>query len=253
MLSQEELRNFTLIPRTLHAQRQKAEGYIQQFSDRAPFIADDNNPYLRWLGEKEKIDREFFFEFVNWWFWLSRFQPQTLWRLMSIFPDQEDQAEIFPNAIEESGLRKKLHQPHWWHLERLVESLGGSLKPDRESEAMLQEFMRLLDSASEAQAIGYLGAIEYPGLVISKFFTTLMTKLGRSDLVKDDFYCRVHSRVEFSHVVKSVGSMLVWINDKERQRNKGYEPMDVVYAFENGMRWWEAFWSQGFRKLGYRR
>jgi len=138
-------------------------------------------------------------------------------------------------------------------LERLVESLGGSLKPDRESEAMLQEFMRLLDSASEAQAIGYLGAIEYPGLVISKFFTTLMTKLGRSDLVKDDFYCRVHSRVEFSHVVKSVGSMLVWINDKERQRNKGYEPMDVVYAFENGMRWWEAFWSQGFRKLGYRR
>jgi hypothetical protein len=251
MKEQNRLANYTSIPRTLQGRKEKAERYVLEFEKRIRFKSGERNLHLMWLKENRKINRKFFFSFVNWWFWLSRFQPQTLFRLMSVFPEQEDQAEIFPNAIEESGLRKKGHQPHWWHLERLVDKLGGKLKPDRESEVMLKEFLHLLDSATPAQAIGYMAAIEFPGLLISEYFTTLITKIGKADMIESDFYIQVHTRVEYSHVIKAVGSMLLWMEDKERQKRYGYKPTEIEEAFQRGMQWWFVFWRKGFHKLGY--
>lgn len=215
------------------------------------FRCDGENPHLIWLQRHNEIDLPFFFKFVDWWYWLSRYQPQTLWRIMSVFPDKEDQREIFPNAIEESGLRRKDHQPHWWHLIRLVEKLGGTIQPHPESEIMLREFLHLLDTATPAEAIGYISSIEFPGTTISAYFTTLMTKLGKSKLIKSDFYIRVHTLVEYEHIIKSAGSMLLWMNDRQRQERYGYDPKEIVDAFQRGMKFWEIFWDKGFKKLGY--
>ncbi|MBK8467592.1 MAG: hypothetical protein IPL32_17385 [Chloracidobacterium sp.] len=251
MKKQNKLNYYTSIPKTLQGRKEKAEGYILELENLTEFRCGDRNPHLPWLKSKRTVSRRFFFKFVNWWYWLSRYQPQTLWKIMSAFPDQGDQAEIFPNAIEESGLRKKGHQPHWWHLEQLVEKLGGRLRPDPESEAMLKEFLHLLDSATPAQAIGYMASIEMPGLLISDYFTTLITKIGRADMIESDFYTNVHTRVEFEHVVKSAGSMLLWMHDKERQKKYHYKPVEVEAAFQRGMQFWQTFWDTGFGKLGF--
>jgi hypothetical protein len=239
------------MPRTLEGKRKKAERYMKILETLVKFRCDDRNPYLIWLRQHKKINLKFFFSFANFWYWLSRYQPQTLWRIMSVFPDRAEQAEVLPNAIEESGLRAKHHQPHWWHLERLIEKLGGKLKPDSESEKMLRDFLHLLDKATPAQAIGYISSIEFPGTTISSYFTTLITQVGKPEMIKSDFYIKVHTLVEYEHIVKSAGSMLLWMHDKERQRKYGYKPDEVVKAFQQGMLFWEVFWKKGFGKLGY--
>jgi hypothetical protein len=249
MKKQNKLGHYTSMPKTLQRRKEKAEGYILELEKLVQFRCGDKNPHLMWL-KNNKINRKFFFQFVNWWFALSKNQPPTLWKIMAALP-QEEQADVLPNALEESGLRKKGHQPHWWHLEKLIEKLGGKLRPDPESEVMLKQFLHLLDSATPAQAIGYLSAIEFPGLLISEFFTTLVTKIGRSDLIKSDFYVEVHTHVEFEHIIKSSGSMLLWMNDRERQKIYGYKPKEVIEAFQRGMQFWATFWEKGFNKLGY--
>jgi hypothetical protein len=247
--NQNQLNSYTSIPTTLQGRKEKAERYILELEELTPFRCGDRNGHLEWL-RKQEIDRKFFFSFVDWWFNLSRFQPMTLLKIMSAL-DHEEQKAIIENFIEEAGLRKKGHQPHWWHLERLIEKLGGKITPNRESEAMLKEFLHLLDSATRAQAIGYMASIEFPGLLISEYFTTLVTKIGRTDLIESDFYVNVHTKVEFEHVIKSAGSMLLWINDKERQEKYEYSPIEVIEAFQRGMQFWTTFWERGFSVLGY--
>ncbi len=248
---QGKIAHFTSMPRTLDGKRKKAERYMSLLETLVKFRCDDRNPYLVWLRQQNKIDLRFFVDFVNWWYWLSRFQPQTLWRIMSVFPDRSEQADILPNAEEESGLRGKNHQPHWWHLEALIKKLGGKLKPDPESEKMLREFLHLLDSATPAQAIGYIASIEFPGTTISSYFTTLITQIGKPKFLESDFYIKVHTLVEYEHIVKSAGSMLLWMHDKERQKKYRYKPEEIVEAFQKGMLFWEIFWKNGFEKLGY--
>ena len=248
---QKKLSLFTSMPKTLEGKRKKAERYMKLLETLVDFRCDDRNPYLIWLKQHKKIDLKFFFAFVNWWYWLSRYQPQTLWRIMSVFPDRAEQAEILPNAIEESGLRKKNHQPHWWHLEVLIKKLGGKLKPDSESEKMLNDFLHIIDLATPAQTVGYISSIEFPGTTISSYFTTLITKVGKPKMIKSDFYIKVHTLVEYEHIIKSAGSMLLWMHDKKRQKKYGYKPGEIVEAFQRGMLFWEIFWKKGFGKLGY--
>lgn len=248
---QNKLSYFTSIPKTLKGKKKKAEGYMKLLEQLVSFRCDDRNVHLSWLEDHKEIDLKFFFKFVNYWYWLSRYQPQTLWRIMSVFPDKEEQAEVLPNAIEESGLRKKGHQPHWWHLIKLIEKLGGKIKPDTESEQMLKEFLHLLDTATPAQAIGYISSIEFPGTTISSYFTTLITRVGKPEMIKSDFYIKVHTLVEYEHIIKSAGSMLLWMHDKERQKKYNYKPEEIVEAFQRGMEFWEGFWDKGFKKLGY--
>ncbi|HEX3096024.1 MAG TPA: hypothetical protein VHQ20_02805 [Patescibacteria group bacterium] len=243
---------FTVVPDGLLAQQEKAEGYLNLFSKFTLYKHRKLNPYLDWLLSGPDLDPDAMCLFFNFWYPVSRHQPQILLRFAAAFPDWHDRKLIMGNYLEEDGLVNVGDDPHYVLLEQLIVKLGGKLNVDPQAEELVNEFHKSLDRMTPAQAIGYLAAIEHPALDISDYFQLLTRLAGREDLLETDPYLYIHVKVEPKHIIWSHGNALSWMEDEQKQLAEGYTRSEVVSAFQNAMSFWDNFWKLAFQKLGYK-
>lgn len=241
----------TLIPETLEAQQVKAEGYLDWFSKLTVYKHRRYNPYLTWLHSKPQLEPDAMYRFFNYWYPVSRHQPQILLRIAAAYPEWKDRRLIMSNYIEEDGMARPGDNPHYDLLEQLIMKLGGKLDVDPQAEELVSAFHRSLGEMTDAQATGYVAAIEHPALDISDYFQQITRLRGRKDLLTTDLYLSIHVDVEPKHIIWSHGNALDWMEDKEKQQRQGYTEREVVKAFQNAMSFWDEFWKLAFHKLGY--
>jgi len=192
------------------------------------------------------------YRFFNYWYPVSRHQPQILLRIAAAYPEWKDRQLVIKNYIEEDGMVKAGHEPHYVLLEKLIVKLGGKLDVDPQAEELVSSFHGTLNAMTPAQATGYVAAIEHPALDISDYFQKITFLKGRSDLLASDPYLYIHVDVEPSHIIWSHGNALDWMEDEKKQARDGYKKEEVVEAYQNAMSFWDRFWRLAFDKLGYR-
>lgn len=241
----------TFLPATLTERQQKAESYLDLFSKFTVYKHRGLNPYLNWLKSNPKLEADAIYRFLNFWYPVSRHQPEILWRIGAAYPDWIDRHYVMLNLIEEDGHVKISDNPHYDLLEALIVKLGGKLAIDPEAEALVNEFHKSLDGMTPAQATGYIAAIEHPALDISDYFTTITTLSGHSNLLIEDKYLSIHVDVEPNHLIWSHGNALDWMEDEEKMKRLEYCKEDITDAFTHAMAFWDNFWSLAFAKLGY--
>jgi hypothetical protein len=246
------MNSFTYIPDGLLAQQDKAEGYLDLFSEFTAYKHRKQNPYLSWLLSGPRLDPDAMYLFFNFWYPVSRHQPQILLRIAAAFPNWNDRRLIMNNYLEEDGMVKVGDDPHYDLLEKLIVKLGGKLDVDPQAEELVNEFHQSLGHMTTAQAIGYLAAIEHPALDISDYFQLLTRLAGREDLLESDPYLYIHVAVEPKHIIWSHGNALYWMEDEQKQLAEGSTRSEVVNAFQNAMSFWEKFWKLAFQKLSYK-
>src|SRR5687768_16892891 len=93
--------SYTVLPVTLKERQQKAESYLDLFSKFTSYKHRGLNPYLNWLKSNPELKPEVVYRFFNFWYPVSRHQPQILWRIAAAYPDWSDRHLILFNAIEE--------------------------------------------------------------------------------------------------------------------------------------------------------
>lgn len=243
---------FTSVPKTLLGQQKKAEGFLDLFSQFTTYKHRKHNPYLKWLLSGPKLEPDAMYLFFNFWYPVSRHQPQILLRIAAVFPNWHDRRLIMNNYLEEDGMMKVGDDPHYDLLEQLIIKLGGKLDVDPQAEELVNQFHLSLGNMTIAQAIGYIAAIEHPALDISDYFQQLTRLAGREDLLKTDPYLSIHVDVEPKHIIWSHGNALIWMEDEHKQLTEGYSRGEVVEAFQNAMSFWDNFWRLAFQKLGYK-
>lgn len=241
----------TTIPTTLEEQQVKAEGFLDRFSQFTTYKHRGLNPYLGWLNSTPYLKPDAMYRFFNFWYPVSRHQPQILLRIAAAYPEWRDRKLIIQNYIEEDGMLKNGDDPHYDLLDALIKKLGGELDIDPEAEAMVGEFHNSLGNMTPAQATGYVAAIEHPALDISDYFQQITRLQGRSDLLTDDPYISIHIDVEPKHIIWSHGNALDWMEDIGKQERESYTADDVVQAYRHAMAFWDGFWQLAFQKLGY--
>jgi len=241
----------TSIPETLEAQKEKAEGFLDRFSKFTVYKHREHNPYLNWLKGCPQLEPDAMYRFFNYWYPVSRHQPQILLHIAAAYTDWTDRGLIMRNYWEEDGRAKQGDEAHYDLLERLIEKLGGKLQVDPQAEELVSAFHRSLREMTAAQATGYVAAIEHPALDISDYFQQITRLRGRIELLTDDPYLSIHVDVEPKHIIWSHGNALDWIEDKEKQQRQGYTEGEVVGAFQRAMSFWDEFWKLAFMKLGY--
>lgn len=243
----------TSLPATLPERQAKAESYLDRF---APLTMGyqhrQRNPYLRWLKTGPRLEASAMYRFFNYWYPVSRHQPQLLLLIAATFPEWDDRSLIMKNYIEEDGMAELGHHPHYELLEHLIVELGGKLEVDRDAEAQVSEFHRSLIGMTPAQAVAVVAAIEHPALDISDYFQMITRLSGRADLLSVDPYLYIHKDVEPNHIIWTHGNAIDWMEDKEKQRRLGYTKAELVDAFQNAMTFWSEFWQLAFERLGYR-
>jgi hypothetical protein len=244
-------RTNTSIPEAIEAKQAKAEGYLDRFAQFTAYKHRTHNPYLAWLKSKPFLEPDAMYRFFNYWYPVSRHQPQILLRIAAAYPDWTDRGLIMQNYWEEDGRAKPGDEPHYDLLEQLIEKLGGKLDVDPQAEELVSAFHRSLEAMTAAQATGYVAAIEHPALDISDYFQQITRLRGCEELLKEDLYLSIHVDVEPRHIIWSHGNALDWIEDKERQQRQRYTEKEVVGAFQSAMSFWDRFWKIAFRKLGY--
>ncbi len=242
----------TAIPDTLEAQQRKAEGYLDRFSKFTVYKHRGHNPYLTWLNSNPQLEPDAMYRFFNYWYPVSRHQPQILLHIAAAYPDWEDRFLIMKNYQEEDGMVKRGDEPHYKLLEKLIVKLGGKLNVDPEAEELVSKFHRSIAAMTPAQATGYVAAIEHPALDISDYFQQITRLRGRQDLLTSDFYLSIHVDVEPKHIIWSHGNALDWMENVAKQQKEGYTAQEVLEAFQNAMAFWDEFWALAFQKLGYR-
>lgn len=241
----------TAVPKTPRAQREKAEAYLNRFSTYTTYKHRGVNPYLRWLKSKPRLLPGAMYRFFNYWYPVSRHQPQILLHIAAAYPQWADRRLLINNYIEEDGMLKEGDQPHYDLLEELIEKLGGRLDVDPQAEALVSAFHRTLNTMKPGQATGYVAAIEHPALDISDYFQHITRLAGRAELLKSDPYLFIHVAVEPRHIIWSHGNALDWMEDLEKQQREGYSADEVIGAFQAAMAFWDEFWQLAFQKLGY--
>jgi hypothetical protein len=241
----------TSLPATLSEQQAKAESYLDRFSQFTSYKHRARNPYLKWLNSNPPLSRTSMYRFFNYWYPVSRHQPQILLRIAASYPEWSDRALIMKNYLEEDGMRQENHDPHYVLLERLIVKLGGQLDVDPEAEALVAAFHRSIIAMTPAQATGHVAAIEHPALDISDYFQQITRLSGRSDLSATDPYLYLHVDVEPKHIIWSHGNALDWMEDKVKQNREGFTAEDVIGAYRSTMAFWDEFWQLAFTKLGY--
>ena len=242
----------TVVPKTLLGQQRKAEGFLDLFSKLTAYKHRKHNPYLKWLLSGPKLESDAMYLFFNFWYPVSKHQPQILLRIAAAFPNWHDRRLIMNNYLEEDGMVKVGDDPHYNLLEQLIIKLGGKLDVDAKAEELVNRFHMSLVSMTTAQAIGYLAAIEHPALDISDYFQQLTRLAGREDLLATDPYLYIHVDVEPKHIIWSHGNALTWMEDEQMQSTEGYSRGEVVEAFQNAMSFWDNFWKLAFQKLGFK-
>ena len=241
----------TSLPATLKERQDKAESYLDLFSEYTAYKHRSLNPYLNWLKSNPILMPDVVYRFFNFWYPVSRHQPQMLWRIAAAYPDWSDRHLIILNAIEEDGHVNAGDDPHYNLLEQLIIKLGGKLDIDPEAEDLVNKFHKSLDSMTPAQATGYVTAIEHPALDISDYFITITTLCGYPELLESDKYLSIHVDVEPNHLIWSHGNALDWMQDEEKMKRLEYRKQDITDAFTHAMAFWDNFWALAFSKLGY--
>ena len=241
----------THIPATLEEQQAKAEGFLDRFSQFTTYQHRGRNPYLSWLNGTPSLKPDAMYRFFNFWYPVSRHQPQMLLRIAAAYPEWRDRKLIIKNYIEEDGMLRDGDDPHYDLLVALIKKLGGALDVDPEAEAMVSRFHDSLGDMTPAQATGYVAAIEHPALDISDYFQQITRLQGRSDLLTDDPYISIHIDVEPKHIIWSHGNALDWMEESDKQKREHYTANDVVTAYRHAMDFWDGFWKLAFQKLGY--
>ena len=241
----------TSLPKTLKERQLKAESYLDWFSQFTNYKHRALNPYLIWLTSNPKLSSDVVYRFFNFWYPVSRHQPQILFRIAAAYPEWKDRKLIHDNLVEEDGHAKPGDYPHYDLLEELIIKLGGKLNIDPEAEALVSNFHKSLDRMTPAQATGYVAAIEHPALDISDYFITITSLCGYPELLETDLYLSIHVDVEPNHIIWSHGNALDWMENVEMQTKEGYSRLEVIEAFQNAMSFWDDFWNLAFKKLGY--
>lgn len=191
-------------------------------------------------------------QLFNFWYPVSRHQPQILLRIAAAFPDWSDRKLLMANYLEEDGQLGDNQHPHYVLLEQLINALGGTLSPDPTAEALVLDFQRSQVFPTPGHAVGYLAAIEHPALDISDYFRSLTERAGRAELLTRDPYLTIHVHVEPHHIIWSHGRALEWLGNTELQVRYAFASEDVIGTFERAMLFWTTFWALAFRRLGYR-
>lgn len=243
---------YTSLPETLAERQAKAEGYLDRFSQYTDYRHGEQNPYRKWLRTSPQLRPTFMYEFFNYWYPVSRHQPQILLQIASAYPAWSDRKLILKNYIEEDGMVKEGDDPHYVLLEQFIEKLGGRLDVDPDAEALVTRFQQSIVGMTAAEATGYVAAIEHPALDISDYFCQITRLAGRPELLDDDLYLSIHVQVEPNHIIWSHGNVLEWMQNSERQHLEGYSSIDVISAYQRAMSFWNEFWSLAFAKLGFR-
>ena len=246
-----EKTSFTSLPTTLPERQAKAEAYLDRFGQFTEYKHRRHNPYLAWLRTNPQLRPDFMYRFFNYWYPVSRHQPQILLGIAAAYSEWTDRRLIINNYIEEDGMVRSGDDPHYVLLERFIEKLGGQLDVDREAEELVSKFHRSLVAVTPAQATGYVAAIEHPALDISDYFCQITRLAGQPDLVQTDPYLYIHVDVEPNHIIWSHGNALDWIEDADKQRREAYSREDVIGAFQSAMAFWNEFWRLAFTKLGF--
>src|SRR3989344_9537604 len=140
----------------LAAKRAKALALLDHFSAFTSYKHGKDNPYLKWLARNPPLSVRAVFDFFNFWYPLSRRQPQILLRCAAEHSEQADRSLIMLNYREEGGLVKLGDQPHYSLLENLIFKLGGELHPDEKGQAMMNELFAWITKtvSSPAEASG---------------------------------------------------------------------------------------------------
>ena len=241
----------TSLPATPAEQQAKAESFLDRLGQLTNYKHRRHNPYLAWLNSNPKLEAEAMYRFFNYWYPVSRHQPQILLHVAAAYPEWADRSLIMKNYIEEDGLAKTGDDPHYVLLERLIIKLGGKLDIDVEAEALVSKFHRSIVGMTPAQATGHVAAIEHPALDISDYFQQITRLSGRADLTTTDPYLYIHVDVEPKHIIWSHGNALDWMEDEEKQEREGFTRDDIVVAYRSAMAFWNDFWALAFTKLGY--
>jgi hypothetical protein len=202
------------------------------------------NRHLRWLRSITSLPVERVVQFFNAWRPLSRYQPQLLLLLASVFSDAERQKTIIMgNAIEEGGWSEG-HNPHWELLDTLITTLGGVPITVERSEALMVKFLNgLRRPMSEAYAAGILAGIENPALDISAYFRDVVQLSGFTGLLESDLYLSIHVKVEPLHIIDTHEMALEYMEQGPEQR------AEVLAAFKDVMIFWSEFWNAAFNDL----
>lgn len=241
----------TSLPATLAERQRKAESFLDRFSAFTTYKHRSSSPYLAWLDNAPGLEADAMYRFFNFWYPVSRHQPQILLEIAAAYPEWMDRSLIIKNYIEEDGMVRAGDDPHYILLERLIVTLGGKLDVDPQAEELVSTFHRTLRSMTPAQATGYVAAIEHPALDISDYFQKIAILRGRADLLKSDPYLYIHVDVEPNHIIWSHGNALDWMEDEGRQERECYRRADVVEAYQHAMAFWNTFWQLAFSNLGY--
>ena len=242
----------TELPKTLMGRQRKAEAYLDLFSQWTSYKHRGLNPYLKWLKSGPNLKPDAIYRFFNFWWPISRHQPQILWKIGSIYPDWSDRNYVMKNLIEEDGHVKAGDNPHYDLLTNLIVDIGGRLDVDEDAEKLVGEFHESLNLISPAEATGILASIEHPALDISEYFTIITTLCGYPELLTSDPYLYIHIDVEPNHLIWSHGNALDWMDDTKKMQRLGYRKEDVINAFSHGTNFWEEYWAKAFAKLGYK-
>ena len=256
----------------LDDRQKRANELLDFFSQFTKYKHGKDNPYLQWLDKrlagfyegtdcKERdyargtygIAGQDVAKFMNFWYPVSRHQPQILLRCAAALPDKEEQGRIvIGNYLEEIGLNVKGALAHYTLLEQLMEKVGGNmggrLNVPEQAERMVLQYHEIIDrtATNPARATGMLAAIEHPALDISGYFHKLIELAGMSSLFKKDTYLMIHVDVEPNHIILSHGAA----EDYMKRSVKEHE--EVLDGFKTTMQFWEEFWPEAFKTVGYR-
>ena len=235
----------TLEEPILAAKRQKALALLDHFSTFTDYRHGKDNPFLKWLALEPTLSVRDVVTFFNFWYPLSRRQPQILLRCAAEHSEQADRKLIMLNYREEDGLVKLGDQPHYSLLEKLILKLGGELHPDEKGQALMNSLFNWITKtvSTPAEASGVLGGLEHPALDISWYFRRTVTLCGFPELLRTDPYLTIHVAVEPDHIIWSHGNAMRYL--------EGSQKAEFLKTYQKVMSFWQEFWPQAFAKLGY--
>lgn len=223
-----------------------AHALLDTFGGFTGYCHGSANPHLSWLRAVPRLEPRQVVDFLNFWYPVSRHQPQILLLCASAFPHQADRRPIIEdNYREEDGLLAAGHSPHYDLLEQLIGKMGGRLQYNPVSEAMITELhCGFLKGLSPAQASGALAGIEHPALDISEYLRLSVARCGFAPLLDSDPYLKIHVQVEPLHILGTHRTALRFMERSQAERQ------EVLAAFGEVMSFWDRFWARAFAALG---
>lgn len=233
----------------LEERQRQAEVLLDEFSQFTEYKHSAFNPYRNWLNTNPTLTTEQVVNFLCFWYPVSRHQPQILLRCTAAYDEWTDRKLMMQNYLEEDGMVKQGHEPHYDLLQRLINKLDKNFqidtkyRGDKQADEIVTKFHDTLNKMNSAEATGYVAAIEHPALDISAYFNKIVELCGKKDLLTSDLYLKIHVDVEPDHIIWAHGNAKKYFADGHRE--------EVLNAFKTAMTFWTQFWATAFTKLNY--